>query len=106
MRGNDVAGRIQQKTRGHCLHVHVRSKGGRRVETDGEVMRKPGEEPIGILPLMIEIYRHNNKSLRSVSLLHALHPGKRLPARTAPRRPEIEPHDMSAIFSKLGYCGV
>jgi hypothetical protein len=58
---------------------------------------KVGQESIRRGQVVIDIDRDDHQSIVAVLRLHRIHPGKRLSAGSAPRRPEVDEYDLPGV---------
>ena len=54
------------------------------------------QEAVGIGPLAIDVDADDDQAAIRVLGLHLVEPGKGMPAGLAPRRPEVDQHDLAA----------
>ncbi|HEY2780306.1 MAG TPA: hypothetical protein VGI90_06015 [Steroidobacteraceae bacterium] len=92
---------VDYKPGGHSLHLVLLCKLALRIKFNAKRRLEFRQKPLRILAFNIDINREDDQAPRAIGVLHLLHPRKRLTARGAPRRPEIQIYDATSKIIKV-----
>src|SRR5579863_359023 len=87
---------VDEKTRRHAVHSELLRQLSLRIEHDAKLRRVLAQEAFGIPTRVIDVDCNHYEPFRSELGLQAVHPGKRLAARSAPGSPEVEVYHLAA----------